>query len=83
MQMHPVRSTTAAAVGHDGTKLRIVFTNGLVYDYTGAPASALDGLLAGGSVGKYLIHWRAWLRHLNENTRGVTWQASGEVPSGG
>lgn len=55
MNMIPVRSSNLASVGYDGTTstMRVRFTSGASYDYTGVPAYLHEGMMQAESVGGY------------------------------
>lgn len=55
--MTPVKSSTIAAVHHDGKQLTVRFKNGGTYDYPDVPQHLYDRMMAahdgGESVGKF------------------------------
>lgn len=59
IDMKPVVSSHIAAIGYDGSTLRVRFTNGTEYAYADVPPEAFDGLLAAKSVG---AHFAATIR---------------------
>jgi DNA helicase HerA-like ATPase len=56
MQREPVASSTVASVGYEPETmtLEVEFVNGTIYQYFDVPEGECAGLLAAGSVGKYL-----------------------------
>lgn len=53
MNMNPVISSNIAAVGYDGSTLRILFHSGGLYDYYNVPASVYENLMHATSKGHY------------------------------
>ena len=53
MFMLPVSSSVIAAVGYDGSTLRIAFRNGRVYDHPGVSFFVYAGLMGASSKGAY------------------------------
>jgi hypothetical protein len=53
MSMIPVNSTAIAAVGYDGSTLRVEFHSGRDYDHHGVPYAVYVGLITADSVGRY------------------------------
>ena len=53
MSMTPVSSSAIAAVGFDGSTLRVAFHNGGVYDHPHVPYSVYAGLMSASSKGAY------------------------------
>ncbi len=53
MSMISVNSSAIAAIGYDGSTLRVAFHNGGVYDHPGVPYSVYVGLMQAGSKGAY------------------------------
>ena len=49
----PVSSSNLASVGYEGGILEIEFKSGLVYQYSGVPASVYEALMSAPSRGKY------------------------------
>ena len=53
MSMVCVSSSVIAAIGYDGSTLRVAFHSGRVYDHPHVPAYHFQGLLNASSVGAY------------------------------
>lgn len=53
MSMTPVSSSVIAAVGYNGSTLRVAFHSGRVYDHPGVPYSLYVGLMSASSKGAY------------------------------
>jgi hypothetical protein len=53
MSMIPVNSSAIAAVGYDGSTLRIAFRHGGIYDHPGVPYSVYVELMNASSIGSY------------------------------
>ena len=51
--MQSVQSSNIRAIGHDGSMLRVEFSNGSTYDYEGVPSRVFDDLVSADSVGRY------------------------------
>lgn len=52
--MTPVRSSSVAAVGHDGNALYVQFHGGALYRYPTAGKEHHDALLTASSAGKHM-----------------------------
>ena len=57
MSMIYVSSSVIAAVGYDGSTLRVAFHSGRVYDHPDVPYYHFNGLLNASSVGAYYNHY--------------------------
>jgi len=64
--MHKVKSSSIAAVGHDGKALHVTFTSGATYKYDGVPAHVADDLKAAKSVGQ---HFAAHVRGKHDGVK--------------
>lgn len=53
MQMQPVNSSAIAAVGHEGTTLRVQFTSGDTYEYQDVDADRFNALITAESPGRH------------------------------
>lgn len=53
MEMKAVSSSNIAAVGFDGGTLRVQFTNGAQYDYSGVSEELYNQLMAAESIGRF------------------------------
>ena len=53
MDMIPVSSSAIAAIGYDGSTLRVEFHGGRVYDHHGVPYSVYVGLMNASSIGAF------------------------------
>lgn len=53
MNMIPVISSNLAAVGYEGSTLRIRFKSGWTYDYYNVPMSVYENLMNASSKGSY------------------------------
>lgn len=51
IEMKPVVSSNIAMMGHEGTTMRVQFTNGTVYEYANVPADVYEAVLNAKSVG--------------------------------
>lgn len=51
IEMKPVVSSNIAMIGHEGTTMRVQFTNGGVYDYSNVPTDVYEGVFNAKSVG--------------------------------
>lgn len=64
--MKPVKSSTIAAVDHDGKRMTVQFHNGGIYDYPDVPKQLYDRMVSahdgGESIGKFF--------HANVKTAG-------------
>lgn len=56
IKMHPVISSNVAAAGYDekSETLKIRFSNGQEYEYSGAPKWAYEGIFTAESPGKFV-----------------------------
>lgn len=53
MDMKPVKSSNIQAVGHEGGKLRVQFTNGSTYEYDDVPSGLARSLANAESPGSF------------------------------
>lgn len=54
LTMHPVSSSGATHIGHDGNTLHVTFPGGKTYAYAGVSADQFHALRTAKSVGKHL-----------------------------
>ena len=53
MEMVPVVSSQVAAIGFENGVLRVQFSSGAEYEYTGVPESVFNEMKSAESVGRY------------------------------
>ena len=64
MRTTPVHSSTIAAIGYNGLRLRVVLNAGKTYEFDGVPNRIHEGLMASKSKGKYFAsHVRGKFPH--------------------
>ena len=52
MEMQDVKSSNVAQIGHEGSKMRVKFRNGSVYEYDGVDRDSYRAVRDGESVGR-------------------------------
>lgn len=53
MQMIPVESSNIKALGHEGTTMRLQYTNGTEYDFEGVSAEVFNNFMESESKGRF------------------------------
>lgn len=51
IEMKPVVSSNIAMMGHEGTMMRVQFTNGTTYEYANVPTDVYENVLNAKSIG--------------------------------